>query len=152
MTAKKSWIRKNVSMSWNTRGKKQKNMSYFSHGAKNFHTKLFSIWQIIWFYRRKKVICMLQFVHMLTYVQYLDIPIQISFIYVGLKTVKNGGLSLQLKTDGTSLMTRLVKNLPAMQETRDRSSGQEYPLEKGMEIHHVFLPGEFHGHRNLIGV
>ena len=62
--------------------------------------------------------CMLQFVHMLIYVKYLDISIQISFIYVGLKIVKNGGLSLQLKTDGTSLVAQLVKNVPAMHETR----------------------------------
>ena len=62
--------------------------------------------------------CMLQFVHMLIYVKYLDISIQISFIYVGLKIVKNGGLSLQLKTDGTSLVAQLVKNVPAIQETR----------------------------------
>ena len=61
---------------------------------------------------------MLQFVHMLIYVKYLDISIQISFIYVGLKIVKNGGLSLQLKTDGTSLVAQLVKNVPAMHETR----------------------------------
>ena len=63
------------------------------------------------------MICMLQFVLMLIYVQYLDISIQIPFIYVGLKIVKNGELSLQLKTDGTSLVAQLVKNLPAMQET-----------------------------------
>ena len=62
--------------------------------------------------------CMLQFVHMLIYVKYLDISIQISFIYVGLKIVKNGGLSLQLKTDETSLVAQLVKNVPAMHETR----------------------------------
>ena len=62
--------------------------------------------------------CMLQFVHMLIYVKYMDISIQISFIYVGLKIIKNGGFSLQLKTDGTSLVAQLVKNVPAMQETR----------------------------------
>ena len=61
---------------------------------------------------------MLQFVHMLIYVKYLDISIQISFIYVGLKIIKNGVFSLQLKTDGTSLVAQLVKNVPAMQETR----------------------------------
>ena len=31
-----------------------------------------------------------------------------------------------------SLVAKMVKNLPAMQETRDRSLGQEDPLEKGM--------------------
>ena len=34
-----------------------------------------------------------------------------------------------------SLMTQIVKNLPAMQETRVCSLGQEDPLEKGMAIH-----------------
>ena len=34
-----------------------------------------------------------------------------------------------------SLVTQLVKNLPAMQETRVRSLGQEDPLEKGMATH-----------------
>ena len=32
-------------------------------------------------------------------------------------------------------MAQMVKNLPAMQETRIRSLGQEDPLEKGMAIH-----------------
>ena len=31
-----------------------------------------------------------------------------------------------------SLMTQMVKNLPAMQETQARSLGQKNPLEKGM--------------------
>ena len=41
--------------------------------------------------------------------------------------------------------------LPAMQETRVRSLGQEDPLEKGMLPIPVFLPGEFHGQRSLEG-
>ena len=45
----------------------------------------------------------------------------------------------------------VVKKLPAMQETRARSLGQEDPLEKGMATHLVFLPGEFHGQRSLAG-
>ena len=43
------------------------------------------------------------------------------------------------------LVTKMVKNLLAMQETWAWFLGQEDPLEKGM----VFLPGEFHGHRSL---
>ena len=31
-----------------------------------------------------------------------------------------------------------------------RSLGQEDPLVKGMELAPVFLPGEFHGQRNLM--
>ena len=36
-------------------------------------------------------------------------------------------------------MVQMVKNLPAMQETRVQSLGQEDPLEKGMAIHSSIL-------------
>ena len=36
-------------------------------------------------------------------------------------------------------MAQLVKNLPAMQETRVQSLGWEDPLEKGMETHSSIL-------------
>ena len=36
-------------------------------------------------------------------------------------------------------MAQIVKNLPAMQETRVRSLGQEDPLEKGMVAHPSIL-------------
>ena len=36
-------------------------------------------------------------------------------------------------------MAQTVKNLPAMQETRVRSLGQEDPLEKGMATHSTIL-------------
>ena len=45
----------------------------------------------------------------------------------------------------------MVRNPPAMQETRVQSLGQENPLEKGMAHTPVFLPGEFHGQRSLAG-
>ena len=38
-----------------------------------------------------------------------------------------------------SLATQIVKNPPAMQETRVWSLGQEYPLEKGMATHSSIL-------------
>ena len=38
-----------------------------------------------------------------------------------------------------SLVAKMVKNLPAMQETWDRSLGQEDPLEKGMATHSSIL-------------
>ena len=44
----------------------------------------------------------------------------------------------------------MVKNLPAMQETRVQSLGQEDPLEKRMTTHSSILPGEFHGQRSLL--
>ena len=50
-----------------------------------------------------------------------------------------------------SLVTQTVKNLPAMRESWVRSLGQEDPLEKGMALHSVFLPGEIHGQRRLLG-
>ena len=45
----------------------------------------------------------------------------------------------------------VVKNLPAVQETRVQSLGWEDPLEKEMATTPVFLPGEFHGQRSLVG-
>ena len=36
-------------------------------------------------------------------------------------------------------MTQMLKNLPAMQETRVPSLGQEDPLEKGMATHASIL-------------
>ena len=38
-----------------------------------------------------------------------------------------------------------------MQETQVQSLGREDPLEKGMATTLVFLPGEFHGQRILVG-
>ena len=40
---------------------------------------------------------------------------------------------------GASLVAQMVKNLPAMQETRVRSLGQEDSLEKGMATHSSIL-------------
>ena len=37
------------------------------------------------------------------------------------------------------------------QETRVQSLGWEYPLEEEMATHPVFLPGESHGQRSLVG-
>ena len=48
-------------------------------------------------------------------------------------------------------MAQTVKDLPAMRETWVPSLGWEDPLEKGMATHSVFLPGEFHGRRSLVG-
>jgi len=46
-----------------------------------------------------------------------------------------------------SLIAQMVKNLPAMQETRVQSLGQEDTLEKGMATHSSFLA---HGQRSLV--
>ena len=53
--------------------------------------------------------------------------------------------------DGAALVVQMVKNLPAMQETQVWSLGWEDPLEEGMQPSPVFLPGESHGQRNLVG-
>ena len=43
----------------------------------------------------------------------------------------------------------MVKNLPAMQETRVRSQGGEDPMEMEMAMHVSILPGKSHGQRSL---
>ena len=45
----------------------------------------------------------------------------------------------------------VVKNLPAMQEMWVQALGWENPLEDGMQLTLVLLPGEFHGQRSLVG-
>ena len=50
-----------------------------------------------------------------------------------------------------SLLAQMVKNLPAMQETRIQSLGQEDSLEKEMATHYNILPGESHRQRSLEG-
>ena len=49
------------------------------------------------------------------------------------------GSPKKLTTNGVSLVTQTVKNLPAMQETEVQSLGQEDPLEKGMAPHSSIL-------------
>ena len=49
-----------------------------------------------------------------------------------------------------SLVTPTVKHLPAT-EIWVQTLGQEEPLKKGMATTPVFLPGEFHGQRSLVG-
>ena len=53
-----------------------------------------------------------------------------------------------------SLVAQIVKYLPEMQETQVRPPGWEDPLDKGMVTYYtnlVFVPGEFHRQRNLVG-
>ena len=51
----------------------------------------------------------------------------------------------------TSLVAQMIKRLPAMQETRIQSLDWEDPLEKKWPPTPVFLPGESHGWRSLVG-
>ena len=48
-------------------------------------------------------------------------------------------------------MAQRIKRLLATQETRVRSLGQEDPLEEEMAPIPVFLPGNSHGRRSLVG-
>ena len=49
------------------------------------------------------------------------------------------------------MVAQMVKNLPAMQETRVQFLGQEDPLEKGMATNSRSLPREFNGKSSLLG-
>ena len=49
------------------------------------------------------------------------------------------------------MVTQMVKNLPAMQKTWVQSLGQEDPWRKEWQPTPVFLPGESHGQRRLVG-
>ena len=55
------------------------------------------------------------------------------------------------KINGASLVTQMVKNPPEILETRVPSLGGEDPREKEMATHSIFLPGESHGQRSLVG-
>ena len=49
------------------------------------------------------------------------------------------------------LMAQVVKNLPAIKETRVPSLGQEDPLEEEMATHSSILAWKTHGKRSLVG-
>ena len=48
-------------------------------------------------------------------------------------------------------MAQMVKNPPAMKQTWVQSLSEEDPLEKDGQPTPVFLPGELHGQRSLVG-
>ena len=56
-----------------------------------------------------------------------------------------------LTVDWASLVTQVVENLPAVQETWVWSLGWEYPRRRAWQPTPVFLPGEFQGQRSLVG-
>ena len=47
--------------------------------------------------------------------------------------------------------TKNLFSMQKMQEIQTPSLGKKDPLEEGMETTPVFLPGESHGHRSLVG-
>ena len=52
---------------------------------------------------------------------------------------------------GASLVAQRVKHLPVMQKTQVRSLGWEDPWRRKWQPTPVFLPGESHGQRSLVG-
>ena len=68
-----------------------------------------------------------------------------ALILISMKNLNSNSLFLQLcfrvkgKSLGASLGAQMVKSLPAMQETRVRSLGQEDPLEKEMTTYSSIL-------------
>ena len=50
-----------------------------------------------------------------------------------------------------SLVIQMAKNLPAVQETQVQSLGGEDPWIREWQPIPVFMPGEFHGQRSLVG-
>ena len=57
----------------------------------------------------------------------------------GLGRSSGEGIGYPLQYFWASLVAQLVKNLPAMQETRVRSPGWEDPLEKGKATYSSIL-------------
>ena len=60
----------------------------------------------------------------------------------GLGRSPGEGLGYPFQYSWAYLVTQMLKNPPAMQETWVRSLGGEDPLEKGMAAHSSILPGE----------
>ena len=63
---------------------------------------------------------------------------------------RSPGDGYPLQYSSVSLVAQMVKNLPAVWETWVQSLGWE-DLEEGMQPTPVFLPGESHGQRSLVG-
>ena len=63
----------------------------------------------------------------------------------GLGRSAGEGIGYPLQYSWASLVTQLVKNLPAMRETWVQSLGGEDPLEKGKATHSSILAWRFPG-------
>ena len=63
----------------------------------------------------------------------------------------SAGDAREMWVQGLALVAQTVQNLPAMWETWVRPLGRVDPLEEGMAPTPVFLPGESHGQRSLVG-
>ena len=61
------------------------------------------------------------------------------------------GIGYLLQYSWASLVAQQVENLPAIRETWILSLGWEDPWRKERQPTPVFLPGESHGQRGLVG-
>ena len=61
------------------------------------------------------------------------------------------GIGYPLQLFWASLVAHLVKNRPTMRETWVQTLNREDPLEESIQPTPVFLPGESHGQRSLVG-
>ena len=68
--------------------------------------------------------------------------IMASFYFFGCAVYRILVLQPGIKPKSFSLVTQMVKNLPAMQETQVPALGQEGPLEKGTATHSSVLAWE----------
>ena len=60
-------------------------------------------------------------------------------------------ISITLYTHRDFLVAQTVRNLPAVQETQVQSLGWEDPWRRKLQPTPVFVPGESHGQRSLVG-
>ena len=73
-------------------------------------------------------------------------------LYLGAALHRSWDFSSQPRIGArASLVAEMVKNLPAMWETWVQSLGQEDPWRREWQPTLVFLPGEFHRQRSLLG-
>ena len=56
-----------------------------------------------------------------------------------------------LRVEAMLLMAQMIKTLPAVWETWVRSLGWEDPPVREWQRTPIFVPGEFHGQRSLVG-
>ena len=59
-------------------------------------------------------------------------------------------LAMSKGREGLPCVAQMVENMPAMQETWVQSLSQEDAWRTEWQPTPVFLPGEFHGQRNLV--
>ena len=71
--------------------------------------------------------------------------------HTGFKALGRRENKVRVQRGRASLVAQTVKNPPAMQETWVRFLGLEDPWRRAWQPTPVFLPGESHGQRSLVG-